>query len=213
MRNDNLSTKEEILTILKINGNLSANEISKKIGITEMAVRRHLNTLERDKLIESALARQTMGRPINFYYLTEKADNMFPKAYKNFAKEILYSILENEGSEKITEVFNTRKEKFKENFQKKMNGITNLGEKIKELVKIQNENGYMIELEELEDRYLIKTFNCPISAIASEFGQACESEKQLFNYILESEVKCTKCLTRGDKYCIFQIMKENISNV
>lgn len=210
---DNLSTRDEILFMLKINGCLSAIEISKKIGITEMGVRRHLSTLERDNLIQSSIVRQTKGRPTSFYDLTEKADSMFPKSYKNFAKEMLYSILEKDGNEKITEVFNMRKDKFKEEFQVKLKNIDNLGKRIEELVKLQNEDGYMIELEELEDKYLIKTYNCPISAIASEFGQACESEKQLFNYILETEVKCIKCLTHGDKYCVFQVMKGSTVSV
>ena len=58
-----LSTKDEILIMLKTAGSLTVSDISKELGITEMAVRRHLNTLERDEMIKSTLVRQAMGRP------------------------------------------------------------------------------------------------------------------------------------------------------
>ena len=71
------STREEILALLKQSPNLSVGDIAQKLGITEMAVRRHLNNLERDQLLSSHLVRQAMGRPSRVYYLTEKADEFF----------------------------------------------------------------------------------------------------------------------------------------
>ena len=44
---------------------LSVGDMAKQLGITEMAVRRHLNNMERDGLVETTLVRQPMGRPSN----------------------------------------------------------------------------------------------------------------------------------------------------
>ncbi|MGD9677489.1 MAG: helix-turn-helix transcriptional regulator [Vulcanibacillus sp.] len=207
MGNESLTTREEILLMIKKKGILSASEISKDIGITEMAVRRHLNTLERDELIESSLIRQTMGRPTNNYSLTERADDFYPKTYKSFAQDILNLIIEMDGREKLTEIFNIGKERFIETYQKKMFAIINMEDRINALINIQNQKGYMAELEVTEDEYIIKKYNCPISAIAMEFNQVCEIEKELYNNILETEVKCTQCLSNGDKYCVFRVKK------
>jgi len=48
-----LSTRERILHMMKTAGPLSAKEITNELQITEMAVRRHLSSMERDGLIES----------------------------------------------------------------------------------------------------------------------------------------------------------------
>jgi predicted ArsR family transcriptional regulator len=77
------STRKVILTMLKTQGPLSVNDMSKQLGITEMAVRRHLNTMERDSLVETKLVRQAMGRPTNVFSLTSAADDLFPKKYQN----------------------------------------------------------------------------------------------------------------------------------
>ena len=60
------STRNEILNMLK-HGSLTVSEMAGKLQITEMAVRRHLSTLERDNFIASKMLRQAMGRPTNVY--------------------------------------------------------------------------------------------------------------------------------------------------
>ena len=64
-------------------------DLAKELEITEMAVRRHIQTLERDKLIRSDVKKQTMGRPSKVYQLAECGENLFPKRYKEFSLEIL----------------------------------------------------------------------------------------------------------------------------
>lgn len=77
--NKDLSTRERILHLMKTAGPLSAKELTTELQITEMAVRRHLGTMERDGLIESKMIRQTQGRPTAVYGLTELAEGIFPK--------------------------------------------------------------------------------------------------------------------------------------
>ena len=65
------TTKEQILALLKQHGNLTIMDLANELEITEMAVRRHIQTLERDKLIRSDVKKQTMGRPSKVYKLAE----------------------------------------------------------------------------------------------------------------------------------------------
>lgn len=74
-----LTTRERILHMMKTSGPLSAKEITSELKITEMAVRRHLGTMERDGLIESKMIRQTLGRPTAVYGLTEMAEGFSRK--------------------------------------------------------------------------------------------------------------------------------------
>lgn len=205
--NDHLSTRDEILMMLKMNGTLTVSEISKDLGITEMAVRRHLNTLERDELIKSSIVRQAMGRPTNIYSLTEKAENQFPKAYRNLALDILDGILEEDGEQKIKDIFEKREKRLRDNYLKQMEGLTNLEDKVNRLVMIQNEKGYMVDSEETDNGYLIKEYNCPISEIAKEYNHACDGERQLFENILDVEVESVKCMARGDHNCVYLVKK------
>src|SRR5699024_4400622 len=132
--------------------------------------RRHLNTLERDNLIASKLVRQAMGRPTNVYSLTEEADQLFPRHYSDFALDFLQDIEELEGPEKVKHLFDRREERMSDQYKKQVKGKT-LEEKVNQLAELQNEKGYMVEVEE-EPRtgnFILKEYNCPISQVAKEY--------------------------------------------
>ncbi|MNI02891.1 Helix-turn-helix domain protein [compost metagenome] len=199
------STRKVILTMLKTSSPLSVNEMSKQLGITEMAVRRHLNTLERDGLLETRLVRQAMGRPTNVYFLTQQADDLFPKKYQQLTLDLLGELLEEEGSEKIDHLFERRKNKLNDKYSSRMQD-KNLKERVMELASIQNENGYMVEWSQSsEDEYVLSEHNCPITQVANTYQQACSCELKLFQNLLDANVERTACLAKGASKCVYVI--------
>ncbi|KAF9121176.1 hypothetical protein BGX30_002739 [Mortierella sp. GBA39] len=128
--------------MLKTKGELSAKEITEFIGITSMAVRRHINTLEKEGLIESKTIRQPMGRPSAIYRLTEQAEDFFPNKYHSLTLDLLGELEQDAGTEMVNHLFDRRGESLLKNHAGKMEG-KDFAEKVEQLAEIQNENGYM----------------------------------------------------------------------
>lgn len=201
------STREQILNLLKIKNQLTVATIAEELNITEMAVRRHLNTLERDGIVETTLQRQAMGRPTNVYQLSHEGQEMFPRDYGNFTIEILKNIEELDGQEKINELFEMRRKKLKEKYEKRMTSQS-FEERVYELANIHNEEGFMTEIEKREDgSFVFKEYNCPIAEVARHFPSVCYSELNLFKEVLQTEhVECKHCLATGqDNHCYYII--------
>ncbi|WP_254612829.1 ArsR family transcriptional regulator [Brevibacillus sp. HB1.1] len=59
--------RREILVLLKKRRSVSVQELSKHLGITKVAVRKHLDVLHRERYIESRIVRQRTGRPAYVY--------------------------------------------------------------------------------------------------------------------------------------------------
>ncbi|SCW85259.1 Predicted transcriptional regulator, ArsR family [Paenibacillus tianmuensis] len=202
-----VSTRRVILTMLKTKGALSVGDMSKQLGITEMAVRRHLNTLERDNLIESKLVRQAMGRPSHLYSLTPNADDLFPKKYQHLALELLEELEASLGESNVNLLFERRKERLIDRYGERMKDKPFDG-RVQELAEIQNANGYMVELESTGDGgYLLKEYNCPISQVANQYNHACQCELVMFQRLLgpEAEVERKECLAKGGGKCTYAI--------
>ncbi|WP_240418924.1 helix-turn-helix transcriptional regulator [Paenibacillus periandrae] len=200
-----MSTRRVVMTMLKTKGPLAVSEIAKQLGITEMAVRRHLNTLERDGLIESKLVRQAMGRPTNLYSLTENADELFPKNYYNLTLDLLGELVEEAGEAKVQLLFERRKEKLIDRYEEQMQG-KELGDRVKALAEIQNANGYMVNWSADEDgTFVINEHNCPISQVANQYNHACHCELMMFETLLDANVKRTECLVKGGLKCSYSI--------
>ncbi|MEC2344130.1 MULTISPECIES: helix-turn-helix transcriptional regulator [Paenibacillus] len=200
-----LSTRERILHLMKTAGPLSAKELTTELQITEMAVRRHLGTMERDGLIESKMVRQTAGRPTAVYGLTELAEGLFPKRYHSLTLDLLDELAEESGEVMVDRLFDRRKEKLSRKYMTEMQGKS-LTEKVRTLSEIQNDNGYMTELQETDGgEYVLMEHNCPISQIANRYNHACDCELKLFESLLDADVERTECLAQQGRKCVYVI--------
>lgn len=187
--------------MLKTAGPLGVSEMAKRLAITEMAVRRHLNTLERDGYIDSHMVRQSMGRPMHVFRLTEAAEDLFPKNYHTLTLDLLGEL---EDSRTVGKLFGKRKEKLLHKYVAGMEGKT-LEERVGKLAEIQNANGYMADWERTENGFVLQEFNCPISQVANQYDEACECELQLFEELLETKVERSDCLAKGGCKCVYHI--------
>lgn len=206
MHSDNdFSTRRILLTMLKTSDTLSVGDMAKRLGITEMAVRRHLNTMERDGLVETTLVRQAMGRPAHKYSLTVHAESLFPKNYHSLTLDLLEELEAESEGDPVGRLFERRKQKLIRKYSDRMR-TASLRDKVAELAKIQNDNGYMADWE-LDDQgnYVINEFNCPISQVANKYNHACQSELALFGELLGAEVERVECLAKDGKRCKYVI--------
>jgi predicted ArsR family transcriptional regulator len=208
---EELSTRSRLLQMLKTQGNCSISEMAKAMGITEMAVRRHIQTLEREGLIRASLVRQAMGRPSYRYALTEEADDLFPKNYPQLTLDLLSELEElPDGTQVIDRLFEGRRDKLENRFLDRMMNRT-LEERVAQLSAIQNAGGYMTKWEPGEEAGAFKLYeyNCPVAQVANRYRQACHCERQLFERLLDANVERTECLADGGTRCTYAIRREH----
>ena len=200
-------TREKIMMLLKKQGPMPIEGISKELNITSMGIRQHLLSLERKGLIDYVTKKQGIGRPAFLYRLTDKAKNLFPKSYHIFMLDTLRDIEKNDGRDKIDEIFKWRKMRLLDD-TKNVFSDKDLYEKIFVFKDYLESKGYLVELDENDNYYTLKEFNCPILLVAIEFNEACKHELQLYKDILGSEVKRQECITNGDLSCTYIIPKK-----
>lgn len=199
------STRKAILTMLKMQGPLSAGDMAKSLGITEMAVRRHLNTLERDNLIEAKISRQAVGRPSNLYSLTACADELFPKNYHLLTLDLLGALEAEAGEGSVDRLFEGRQQKLYNKHIPRLEG-KEIPERVKEFADIQNTGGYMVELDKDEaGRFIFNEYNCPITQVANRYEHACRCELALFQKLLQADVERVECIANGGAKCSYLI--------
>jgi predicted ArsR family transcriptional regulator len=200
-------TREKIIMLLKKNGPMPIDDLSKELKITSMGIRQHLLSLERKGLIDYVTKKQGIGRPAFLYKLTDKADNLFPKAYHSFIIDTLKDIERNEGRDKVDELFKWRRMRLIKDTKDILSDKTTLDEKVYGLKDMLESKGYLVELDESDDSYTLKEFNCPILQVASEFKEACKHELQFYKDVLGRDVKRQECMSDGNISCTYNIPK------
>ncbi|GGE31612.1 DeoR family transcriptional regulator [Pullulanibacillus camelliae] len=201
-----ITTKDKILELLKKEVTLTVGALTTHLEITHMAVRKHLNSLEKDGLIKSVEVKQAMGRPLLTYSLSDKGERLFPNNYEGLSVEFLQDIKDLHGEASIHHLFKRRETRQSENYLVRMANKSPV-ERLHEIINIQNEKGYMAELKQLDERtFEITEYNCPILAIANEFKVACRSETSMLKRVLTADqIDRTCCRTEGHAHCKFVI--------
>lgn len=202
---DENPTRQNIITLLKKNGGMTIEDLSKKISITPMGIRQHLLSLEKKGLVSYTAKKHGIGRPGFVYMLTESADELFPKTYDRFALDILKEVKRNEGQEKINKIFGWQRGKVLRQKKEALSGLSGIDEIMQGLRNLLVSEGCLADLEKEGDNYILKTYNCPIRKVATEFNEVCHEELQLFRELLHRDVSMEQCMAKGSPSCIFSI--------
>ena len=201
-------TRQEILTAIKWNGTMTAEELARELSISQVAVRQHLASLEAENIISITVERRGLGRPSHRYHLTPFGDETFARRYSGFTTDMLESLRELQGEEAVHALFARVRERAVEQLQRRMADKT-LGDRVQELARIQTEAGFMAEAlpgEKANEWHLVQ-HNCSICAVASKYPNACcQNEMQMLKQLLgDVEIHREKYILAGDHTCTYRV--------
>jgi predicted ArsR family transcriptional regulator len=204
------NTREQILELLQRSGSgLTADALAHKLGISAVAVRKHLTALERDNFVTTELERRPMGRPTYLYRPTVSAQELFPNDYANLATAVLEMIRLLDGEHKVDEIFQQRAQVLASELSARVQGVT-LQERLQQVAQVLEEQGYMpqiLELQEGRERYLLTEHHCPIFQVAKAFQQACTCELDVLLKLLQGKVERCQHRMMGHPHCSYLISR------
>jgi predicted ArsR family transcriptional regulator len=204
-RREQGSTRQNILQLLRRQGQMTALELSSALDIGAVGVRQHLALLERDGLVCISGLRRNIGRPSHLYVLTEEAEQHFPKKYDQLSLDLLDYLADHGGEEAIEQAFHMRRQALSHIFAPRLAGKT-LGERVAELSQILAEQGYMSEYEQLDDgSFLLTEHNCPVDCVARRHPQICDQEMKLYEALLGVPIERDLIISQGDLCCRYRI--------
>lgn len=202
------NTQETILLHMKKTGRVSVQDLCDVLGITAMAVRRHLTRLQKEGLVECKLIRQSRGRPSYRYFLSDKAESLFPKGYQTLAEDLLDAVYEQSGHGGVMALLTARNQKRIERLLPRVEGLS-LAERVEEVSKIFSEEGYMTEWEKLDDgNFFIFQRNCALHDVAAKYRQVCGLEPHLMESLLGVKVAREKYMMNDDPVCGYLVRTE-----
>jgi DeoR family transcriptional regulator, suf operon transcriptional repressor len=201
------STKQDILQHLLKQGQSTAQELAKSLNISPQATRRHLSELEAEGLIVHQSVQTGMGRPQYIYKLSRQGRDLFPHRYGEFAVSFLDTLAETVGEKQVGEVLRKQWERKVLEYRDRL-GIGSLKERIAKLVQLRQEEGYMAELHQVENRqqFLLAEHNCAISEVAESYPSVCGHELEMFAALLpDCTIERTHWINNGEHRCGYLI--------
>jgi len=184
IKSTNKSSSDKIMYLLKTGGPDTASSLAKKLKITSMGARQHLQHLTEEGFISFEDIKQGRGRPARYWNITTKANEKFPNTHPELSVQLIDAAEEIFGKEGVIRLIDARQKSSLARYQDYLKDSKGLGDKLERLAEIRTEEGYMSHIEETENGYLLKENHCPISTAAKNCQTFCDSELVLFKQVL-----------------------------
>jgi predicted ArsR family transcriptional regulator len=201
------STRARVARLIMENGPVTAAGLGTRLGLTPAAVRRHLDHLLTDGMIQTRVARvygnRGRGRPAKMFAITDAGRSAFEHAYDDLAASALRFLAERAGPEAVAE-FARRQVGELERRYRPVVASAPLADRVRALAEALSVDGYAASASAgagLAAGEQLCQHHCPVAHVAAEYPQLCEAETEAFGRLLGTPVQRLATISRGDGIC------------
>jgi len=200
------ATRRKITELLKERGEATVAELADAIGLTQMAVRHHLNVLYGEKLVETSSVRHKnqAGRPQQIYTLTEAANKLFPEDYYHLAEYIVDEIKATLGRDGLIRLLRRIASRITTEAPSVRPGQSP-EERLGQLAQLLSDNGFTARWETESTDYVIHLLTCPYRQVARVHDEVCHLDMQIIKEMLNVDPVQIAWLANGDEHCTYYI--------
>ena len=204
-------TRLQILQQLQKKINDTVGGLAGSMGLAPATIRRHLDILQRDRLVAFEEVRKKTGRPEYSFYLTEGGHQTLPKSYDTLLRLLVDELGQltvgdlagMDGRSVLETLFTRLSAQVSGRFQPE-SGSASLSERTAALLDILGAEEFLPEAEFVDGRVQIKLLNCPFRTVAMANNAVCDFDHKVITGVLGLDVSRTSCIHDGDPCCIYE---------
>jgi predicted ArsR family transcriptional regulator len=207
-------TRGQVARLILELGPSTAATLGSRLGLTPAAIRRHLDNLLAEGLIETRTARtygnRGRGRPAKVFVITDAGRSAFEHAYDDLATGALRFLAETAGPEAVAEFARRQLADLERRYAPVVGpGVQGeLATRVQALAEALSADGYAasagpapaVGTGGMAGEQLCQ-HHCPVAHVAAEFPQLCEAETEAFGRLLGTPVQRLATIAHGDGIC------------
>ncbi|MBB1260085.1 helix-turn-helix transcriptional regulator [Streptomyces alkaliterrae] len=204
-------TRNKVARSILDHGPSTAAELAERLELTQAAVRRHLDALVAEGVVEARAQRvygsRGRGRPAKVFALTDCGRDAFDQAYDELATDAMRWIAQAAGGgaagEAAVAAFaRARVAAQAERFRERVENAAP-DERTRVLAEALTEDGYAATARgaPASTGEQLCQHHCPVAHAAERFPQLCEAETELFSRLLGTHVQRLATIAHGDGVC------------
>lgn len=181
----------------------TVEELAALVGLTDNAVRAHLQTLERDGLVRPAGARRgaSPGKPARLYEVEPAADERFSRAYAPMLQALVATLAERGAPAEMAALLRLAGQKLGRLLARSASGQR---EQALAAAAILTELGGAVELEERGSTHALRGCGCPLGTVTAVQPAVCGAVEALLAEATGARVR-ERCVRDGRARCQFEI--------
>ncbi|MFJ9557567.1 helix-turn-helix transcriptional regulator [Nocardiopsis sp. NPDC101807] len=201
-------TRARVARLILEKGPITASSLGERLGLTPAAIRRHLDNLTCEGMVEARDARphggrRRRGRPAKVFAITEAGRDAFVHAYDDLATSALRFLAETAGDGAVGEFARSQVADLERRYRPLLDAVPP-EQRVRLLAEALSNDGYAATAGRAPapgggDQ--LCQHHCPVAHVAAEFPQLCEAEVEAFSRLLGTPVRRLATIAHGDGVC------------
>ncbi len=201
-------TRDRIARTVLEHGPTTAAALAAQVGLTPAAVRRHLDALLADGLIEERVPRASAvrgrGRPARLFAVTDAGRDSFDQDYDDLAASALRFLAESGGREAVAAFARQRVAELEARYRPVVDAAEPEA-RTQALAEALSGDGYAASTRPTGSGAAageqLCQHHCPVAHVAQQFPELCEAETEVFARLLGTHVQRLATIAHGDGVC------------
>jgi predicted ArsR family transcriptional regulator len=205
------STRERVLRDISTLGPITTSTLVERLGLTETAVRRHVENLHAEGLIEGRdqVGQRGRGRPARAWVLSAQGHAHLRSDYDHLAEGAIRFLATHAGRGAVRSFADERARGLAQRCQEQMpDANAPVAERTAALVTALQREGYAASARPVAvpgaaalTGIQLCQGHCPVQHVAAEFPEFCDAETEAFSELLGVHVQRLATLAQGDHVC------------
>jgi predicted ArsR family transcriptional regulator len=202
-------TRSAVVRLLLESGSITAGQIGDRLGLSAAGVRRHLDALidagEAESVPAAAWQQEGRGRPAKRYRLTAGGRAKLDHSYDDLASAAMRQLREIGGEDAVRTFARQRIDAILSNVEAPASDAdADIEAAAERVAGALTKAGYVATTARVEGPIhgvQICQHHCPVSHVAEEFPELCETEQQAMAEVLGTHVQRLAMIVNGDCAC------------
>ncbi|MBM9505623.1 helix-turn-helix transcriptional regulator [Actinacidiphila acididurans] len=204
-------TRDRVARSILDHGPSTAADLAERLGLTQTAVRRHLDILVAEHVVEPRERRvygnRGRGRPAKVFVLTDFGRDAFDQAYDQLAADALHWIAQSAGGgadgQAAVSAFARARVAAQAERYRAIVAAAAPEDRTRALAQALSADGYAATTRSVPGPAgeQLCQHHCPVAHTAEQFPQLCEAEAEVFSTILGTHVQRLATIAHGDGVC------------
>ncbi|MGK5550250.1 helix-turn-helix transcriptional regulator [Actinomadura kijaniata] len=209
-------TRARVARLILEHGPITASALGDRVGLTPAAIRRHLDALLAEGMIEVRRARpqaqRGRGRPAKWFAITDAGRSAFVHAYDDLATSALRFLAETAGEQAVAEFARRQIADLERRYHPVVQAAPP-HQRVRILAEALSGDGYAAAAAKAPQPgggEQLCQHHCPVAHVAAEFPQLCEAETEAFSRLLGLPVQRLATIAHGDGICTTHVSSRSL---
>ena len=214
-------TRDAVIRLLQERGASTAADLANEIGVSTGSIRRHMDIMVAEGLLDTELVRQRRGRPVTRYALSERGEEetsgasysrLLDRLYPALASMSADEVSGRDGGELVNLLFDRVGASIAREHAPRVTAEV-FDDRVQQVTEALQDEGILELVELRDDMVVLRNSTCPVRSCAEGNHAMCDADRGAIEALLGMPVVQASTVAAGGEACEYVVQRPPAARV